>query len=357
MPRFRKVLKKWWAVVFALLITLLTLLFAASAELAERIYARFLYPIITAIVSPIFASLPFSFTEVALVLLALAFLVSLLLVLTRKLRIRQWLYYSISVCCFLYGWFYLSWGFNYFRQPLAERLNLEEASIDVQRFREMVDLMVSETNRAQLPMEPIDMVALDAEIERCFRLVADQLQLDIPAGLRRPKSLFFNSALTKTLTSGFYSPFFHEIHLNNELLPLEIPHTLAHEKAHQMGIAGEAEANFLAYLVCLASSDSLVQYSGQFQILGRFLSRSRFLYQDYDKIVARVAVPVREDFRLVSARWRRHAGAISELSSQAYDRYLKANRIQDGVANYSGVVDLVIRWQESGRHLSFREND
>ena len=55
--------------------------------------------------------------------------------------------------------------------------------------------------------------------------------------------------MSRVAVTGYMGPFFTEFNLNQELLSVEYPFTYAHELAHRLGIASEAEANLYAYLV------------------------------------------------------------------------------------------------------------
>ncbi len=55
----------------------------------------------------------------------------------------------------------------------------------------------------------------------------------------------------KAAIDGMTDPFFLEIILNPDVLPLERPFVLAHEWAHLAGYADESEANFVAWLTCI----------------------------------------------------------------------------------------------------------
>ena len=83
--------------------------------------------------------------------------------------------------------------------------------------------------------------------------------------------------------SGYFGPFFNEIHVNGYLLPMDYPFLLGHEKAHQFGITSEAEANLIAYVICVTSEDQRLRYSGCQSLLLYFLRDAHHLkeYKDY----------------------------------------------------------------------------
>lgn len=342
--RRSKKLIRWLPFPAAFGVFLVNRFAGSSMPVFEQVYAQKIYPVITFSMTALFDWVPLSLTELALVLLLFGFLASASLVLRKRLRLRKWLFGVFSFVSLLYAWFYISWGFNYLRQPLLVRTTLQPVSVDSTRFREILQYVLDDANQSYVPVQKVDRDVIDAAIEKGFVRVARLLGTKFPDGFRKPKALLANFIINKTLTNGFFSPFFHEIHVNTDLLSVEYPFTLAHEKSHQMGIASEAEANFIAYLVCLESGDAAVQYSAKLDILGEFLRRGRFAFADYPALRGQVREEIEQDFVRIRQRWLQHAGAISEVSSEAYDRYLKANRIPDGLANYNGVVEMVLSW-------------
>jgi hypothetical protein len=61
---------------------------------------------------------------------------------------------------------------------------------------------------------------------------------------------------------ALYSPFTGEVNINLQIPDYMIPFTAAHEWAHSLGIASEAEANFYAFLSCAKSKNDYIRYSG-----------------------------------------------------------------------------------------------
>ena len=338
-------LKKWWLFVLFFGVLFTNLLAVNASAFFETCYSSTIYPVITQILTHLTNWMPFSLTEVLVIALMAFGLIGIVLAILRKWQFKKFIALLIQLLALIYVCFYLFWGFNYYRLPITKRMDLPAVAIDSTMFRMTLSQVLDEANAAYVPIRNLDKDQIDHAIERGFKRVAQQLNLDLPGGLRNPKTLLFNIFLDKTLTSGFFSPITHELHINKSLLFVEYPFTLAHEKSHQMGIANEAEANFLAYLVCLASGDPAAQYSARMEVLGEFLGRGRRILSDYADFRARIAPGIVADFRAINQRWRRHQGAVSKVSSQAYDRYLKANRISEGIENYRGVVEMVIRWK------------
>jgi len=197
-------------------------------------------------------------------------------------------------------------------------------------------------------MAPINLQSLDQEIERRYADVFAELDLPKISGNWPPKFLLVPQLLDYTLTSGIFGPFFHEVHLNSHLLPVEMPFVLAHEKAHGRGFARESEASFIALLVCLRSNNPAIQYSAYFSVLSRF--RSRYgAYADYDSLKKSIRPEIVADVEAVWSRIEKYLGPLAEFAQNSYDFYLRANQVEGGTENYSDVVDLVVGWRERNK--------
>jgi hypothetical protein len=224
----------------------------------------------------------------------------------------------LSFASIIFIWFYLFWGLNYFRLPLEDKLELRDIRLqDSALDSALVDaIVVANGLNVSYPVHSIP--EINRMIQATYPVVLEGLGLDWVSGTPEVKALAGNWLLNKTTTSGFFSPFFHEVHFNSDLLIFEQPFVIAHEKAHLMGITNEAEANFLAYLVCVNSSDALCRYSGHFSMLAYFLNGIRDPEQR-NLYYGRLHEGVLLDLNAVADRWRGHRGVVSELAGHGYD--------------------------------------
>jgi hypothetical protein len=317
--------------------------FSSFPQWVEPLYTRHAFTWIAKIVSYLSAMLPFSLSEISLYL----FIFFLLFWAGRRIwqrRIgRAGLELLIGLAVVLL-WFYFSWGFNYFRPKIQQLLQLATVEPDSLTLRENFLWCIEQTNAAWRPVESWNLPSLDQEIERGYGEVFAELNLPKISGSWPPKFLLLPQLLDYTLTSGIFGPFFHEVHLNSHLLPLEAPFILAHEKAHGRGFARESEASFIAVLVCLQSQNAAIQYSAYFSLLGRFRARYR-QYADYDSLKQLVRPEINADAEAVWRRMEKYIGPLAEFTQKSYDLYLRANQVEGGTENYSDVVDLVIGWR------------
>ncbi len=166
---------------------------------------------------------------------------------------------------------------------------------------------------------------------------------------RPPKRAFFSRLMSRFNYTGFYFPFTGEANINIDPPPCLIPATIAHEMAHQRGVASEQEANFVAVLACLESSDPLYVYSGW---LFGYVHLCNALYKaDADRYFALAAAlpdPVKADLWANNEYWARFETKAAEVSEKVYDTMLKSYGQELGVRSYGAVVDLLIAWYQAG---------
>lgn len=316
-------------------------------DFVEEYYSNGLYPFLTLFISNLSSHFSFSISEFLLWSILLVG-IPFIFVRIRQQRMsltRIFLNLLVTIAVF-YVWFYLFWGINYFRPSLNSKLGLDRVELPMDAFDSTFVRIIRNTNDLNPAYSVRPIAQIDSTINASYDAVLDSLGLPKPPGYRGLKTFAINWLLNKTTTSGWFSPFLHEIHYNSDLFFIETPFVIAHEKAHQMGYTSEAEANFLAHLVCTNSNDPLARYSGYFQILGYFLNSVRLREGQYEQYFNQLSKGVQLDLMAVQTRWQNHRGFISDLANKGYDLYLKANHVEEGIQNYSMVVDLLVRFYQ-----------
>jgi len=312
----------------------------------EDYYSTGLYPFLTLFISSLSGAFRFSLTETALWFLVLIILpVFVSRIFSRKMSISRALLNIASAISITVIVFYVFWGMNYFRLPLSAKLQLDQVPLDIDSFDSTFVDIIMQTNDLNISYSIEDLEEINAKVDSSYVPVLQELGIEAVPGTKVVKSFLANWLLNTTATSGWFSPFFHEVHYNSDLLVIELPFVLAHEKAHRMGYTSEAEANFLAYLVCLNSPAPLLKYSGYFSALGYFLQASKKRTEAHEKFAALIADGVKLDMVAVRERWKSHLGFFSELSAKSYDLYLRTNKVAGGRSNYSKVVDLIVKYR------------
>jgi hypothetical protein len=265
--------------------------------------------------------------------------------------------------------FLLFWGLNYRRLPLTAKLDDDPARVTPAAARALaartIALLNADGPAAHASPWPED-EALVRRLEPTFKEAARAGgdRRGIVPGL--PKTSLGDVFLGASGTAGFTNPVTHEVALDRTVLDCEKPFLLAHEWGHLAGFADESEASFVGLLACARSSFPQIRYAGW---LALYEHLPREALEDEppsralpapdsgspdDFVGPSAGLPalsplVRADLRAMAERAaRRRSPWISRLSYRAYDRYLKANRVPEGIASYGLVVRLIlgVRFEE-----------
>ena len=116
-----------WSILFLLLAFIFTCRFhAATGEW----YAIHIYPVVSLTLSRIASIVPFSLEELLVVGVLIGSIISVLLARRRGRKVRFILIRLLETSAWLYVWFYIGWGANYFRASFYERLHVEPANYE-----------------------------------------------------------------------------------------------------------------------------------------------------------------------------------------------------------------------------------
>jgi len=241
----------------------------------------------------------------------------------------------------LYLWFLASWGLNYQRRPLADRLGLDRSRATRAAASRLAEETISELNR----LHPLahahpwpDREGLRPVLEAPFASALGGVGArDVVPG--RAKASLLQPYFRWAGIDGVTDPFAPEVIVSTDLLPMEWPFTLAHEWGHLAGLAHEAEASYLGWTTCLRGTDQS-RYSARLWVLGHVLS-----VLPRDEQIAHITKldnGPRSDLRAIAHRVSMSVPAVRQVSWAAYDRYLKTNRVSEGLAAYDAALVLIL---------------
>ena len=304
----------------------------------ERFYSTFLYIHLQRVITSASNLVPFSLFDVLVIGIVAAWLIALAADIRRRKRvIAKVLTRSMVWASVLYIAFVCVWGFNYRRVSLKDKLETDSRSVSQEGARSLAATSIERLNAIYAQAHPD---SLDLSLANGFDRAQRELGSVTLAILGRPKNTLLNPFFRWTGVSGMTDPFFLETLIDDSVLPIERPMVIAHEWGHLAGFADESEASFAGWLTCVHGS-AADQYSAWLFVFEEMMpvvgdeSRS--------ELVRQLAPGPLEDLRAIAERRRRqvHPGA-SRISSLVYDRYLKANRIPSGMANYGEVAGLLL---------------
>jgi hypothetical protein len=340
----RRYLSRFWPFLLAILTFCGTALAQYNPFFIEKYYSRGVYPWFAEFFSFFSQKIPFSLWETFWLVLLVALTLAIVLVLFRKLKFKSFILHFLQTLALIYTFFYLSWGFNYFRPKIENRTGWKMAPPVEKDFREAFDTIIDKANKNYSVLAVSEYKTIDSLVEQSYEKNFEFFDVNYPNGFRLPKQMLFSSFFAKSGISGYFGPFFNEVHVNRFVLPMEYPFVLAHEKAHQFGITEEAEANFAAYMICTTSDDKRLRYSGYEQLLSYFLAAAHRL-PDRNDYVYKIDSLVIQDIKLQKKHWQSVENkTLDKVQTAANNMYLKTNHVDDGVANYGRVVSLVIHY-------------
>lgn len=315
-------------------------LYRYPPEFIEREYSRGVYPELQSTVTMVSNVLPVALLDLVVGSILLVGLIAFRRVAGRQGlgsafgRLNVWLLSTLAV---IYLLFLATWGLNYHRVPLEAQLDFDRGRISEAAAVRLASTAIERLNAgyAAAHARPF---AFDA-LKYAFYDAQEAMGAPRYAEVGTPKRSMVQWYFRKAAINGMTVPIVLEVILNPDLLPVELPSTLAHEWAHLAGYADESEANFLAWYVCVSSEEPLVQYSGwidAYTLAVNALPRA-----------ARSTLPPldegpRRDLREIAERYERSSPRVRRAARDVYDSYLKANRVEEGIASYGAALQLML---------------
>jgi hypothetical protein len=329
------------AAVAAALAAVATLaaLIPLPAPWVERWYSLGFYPRLQAILTPLSNRISISLVDIGVLALLAAGAVRVL----RQWRRAGWKSAAwsatlaiVAAASVLYLVFLLTWGLNYRRVPLEQKLAYDPARVTRGAALQFARLAIQQVNDTHGPAHA---GTRGASLEHAF---ADALRtVGHPARTVTgvPKKSLLAIYFRFAGIDGMTNPFFLDIVVNPDVLPMERPEVLAHEWAHLAGYADEAEANFISWLACVRG-DPMAQYSGWLSLY-RHVSAG-LPREDRRALSALLAGGPTADLRAMAERHARGSPMVQKAQRGVYDAYLRANRVDEGIARYNAVARLVL---------------
>lgn len=301
--------------------------------------------------------LPFSLGEALLLVgVPTALIVLLVIVFCTRTRrcARRTLSFVLAVTLCVASLHMLTLGVAYRTTKLDEKLGLTQDKVSAEELKRVATVMASELNamvndvtygESGSSLMPYDTDELSEKICRAYDAVEAHYGI-FHNFTSRVKPVLFSRGMSYTHLIGVYSFYTGESNLNVDYPDYNFPCTTAHEFAHQRGIIRENEANFMAFLVCAASDDLYIRYSGY---LNTYVYVANALYSaspdDYREVSSMLDERIRGELRAEQRHSAQYANnPVGNVAQKANDSYLKFNGTVEGSRSYGLVVDLTVAY-------------
>ena len=321
-------------------------------------YTRAVYPVIGSMLSAVSGLVPFAVGDIFIAL-------SILWVLF-CLRKKTTLLKAAEYLLWIYVWFYIAWGLNYTQPNIYLRTGMKPAEVDKDKLREFAYRYAESIN---LLSEEQRVKSEEQESEEWKRRVSDAIQnvyekMGQREGINAPfnphphvKTMVFTPISSMAGVTGSMAPFFCEFTLNGDIRPHDYPAIYAHEYAHFLGIAHEGEANFYSYIVCTSSTNQAVRFSGYYHIFFHVLHNVFDILgeKEGEKFLSHIRPEIIRLAKDDRQYWLSKRSKVLDAAQDfIFDLYLKGNNVSEGRKSYSGVVALILAWEEKQKSLSLK---
>ena len=337
-------------------------------------YTTHVYARLVEVIGRVFGAVSLSVAEILLYALLLWAIALILVVIYDIVRYKGhgkvstgMLSASIFLVGFLSFLYVANCGVNYYRTSFADTIGLETVEYTAEDLAGVCQWLTDEVNQASCNVvrDADGCMVFGEEMSGNSENSQENVSADITSAAdvmealakRYPclsgyypqtKTLLFPKLLSYQSCTGVYSPFTIEANVNTDTTAYNIPFTKCHELSHLRGFMSEKEANFIAFLACINSSDADYSYSGY--LIG-WINCMNVLYrtdaETYAGIRSQLLPEVETDLKANSVYWEKYEGTVSEIHDKVNDSYLKANGQQEGIESYNRMVDLIVAYYET----------
>ena len=350
-------------IALGLIALLIRQIFARQPELTEQLYSRGVFLGVRVFIDYLLAWIPFP--------LLYLFVPAVIYLIGRQLS--GWYHKSFASTtgrvvnllgrtgAFLGGslfFFFMLWGYNYNRVLLEQQLGLELEPLSVSELRKELYEEGAELKRLRRLIPQADTYTIEEQMlpEDLEGELRNQLESWLEShgyptiGSVRGKLIYPKGIFLRFSSSGLYFPFTGEGHIDAALHPLQRISVMAHELGHGYGFGHEGTCNFLAYIACSTSDDPLIAYAGRLSYWRTLaVNYRRYEPEAYREYRESLPLGIQADLDAINELLLRYPDIMPEFRYHAYDAYLKAQGIEEGIKNYSRVIMLVRAWKESQR--------
>jgi hypothetical protein len=240
----------------------------------------------------------------------------------------------------------LLWGILYEQPKLANSLQLPDLKeLSNSELIAFDSLLIERLNQGHSSFHYSGLTATNTLLQYQYRQQGSEIRTWVKPSL-------FGNMLAYLGTQGYFNPFSGEAQVNIAEPDFMMPFLIAHEMAHQSGIAAEDDANLAAYIACLESTDKSVHYSATLNIWLYVHRRVRGIdsgkaYQ----LKERLNSSTLRQLSVLRQRAEKYHTLIDDFSSFLFDAYLKSEQQEAGINSYRNVAWSALAWEKRKNNM------
>ena len=277
----------------------------------------------------------------------------------------------IEYLLWVYVWFYMAWGLNYSQPNIYNRIGMKPVEVSEAKFKAFAYQYADTLNKLSEELkgnsEKINSI-VDDDLKNRVKdaILTEYNKIGYQEGINPPfnqnphvKTMVFTPLSSMAGVTGSMGPFFCEFTLNGDIRSHDYPATYAHEFAHFQGVANEGEANFYSYIVCTASEDKAVKFSGYYHIFFHVLNNVFNILgeKEGEKYLKHIRPEIIQLARSDRQYWiSKRCKALDSAQDFIFDLYLKGNHVAEGRKSYSEVIGLILAWEEKKAILNYQQD-
>lgn len=261
---------------------------------------------------------------------------------------------GFGILAFLSGFyflFHLMWGLNYHRRPIHEIVRIEPRDLSAAELEALCTRLIALSHESRGRVSADQSQALQLKLPQ-GKLLQQARQGYEAAAQQFPELRYRQPAVKAVLLpelmstfgiGGIYFPFTGEANVNMDPPAFALPEVVCHEMAHQVGIASEDEANYVAFLTCRLNPDPAFQYSGHLMAMRYAMNRLSWVNPAaFERLQKTLQPGLVHDLEAQRRYWESFDNPLEIVGKAIHDLFLKANDQEEGLVSYSRVVELVM---------------
>lgn len=345
--------------------TLFSLIFFASSILVliistiNKEFANFFNSKISSVfrwaLAEISKPFPFSLAELLIFLSPVIITLSIIAtVKNKKVSISLYLSRVISFILIFFSIYVFSFGIGYHTEDLNNRFEIKKETASTTDLKNTAAIIALALNDADdfinydsngFSVMPYDIATLNQKLNIDFQALCEKYTF-INGQERKIKPVLISKTLSRAHITGLYSFFTGEVNINMDFPDYTLPFTVAHEFAHQGGIAREDEANFIAFLACITSKDEYINYSAllnAFEYVASALNEAS--PEAFYEVYSTLDEQIKKELCAYSDHYNKYENSVSgKIGAKIGNAYLTLNGESEGISSYGMVTELLVAY-------------